>query len=546
VARSPLMDTLRRAYRISRLSRSQGVAPAEAIGLFNEHLSRRRLLKGALAVAATAAAPTLLPPARRAAAAGAAPVLIVGGGLAGLTAAYRLHQAGVPVTVIEARDRVGGRLLSLRNALGTGLTVELGGEFIDTEHETMLGLATDPQLGLQVVDLIEAQQGLTDETYYFNGGPVPLTQIIKGFAPVAERIECDLARVGELPDYKTHNPAAVELDHLSISEYLARIPTTSAVRDLVSVAYTIEYGLDADEQSCFNLLSLIGTDRGTFETFGSSDERFSIEGGNDRLPQQLAAKLGDRVESGTVLDAVYELPDGRYRVSLQPRGRGITDRTYERIVLAIPFSILRQMRLDVDLPAPMRLAIQTLGYGTNTKLLTAYAEAVWRTRYDATAAVFTDTGFQNTWEASTQRQDPGPAIVTDFTGGQHGVAITVGPPEVHAAELVQQLDQVFPGVAEVRQKQAVRTNWIADQFSLGSYPCYRVGQWTRLRGTEGEQVGNLYFAGDHTSLDYQGYMEGAAQSGEAAARAILQDLGVEATARGVSVRAASQKPHLRL
>jgi monoamine oxidase len=246
----------------------------------------------------------------------------------------------------------------------------------------------------------------------------------------------------------------------------------------------------------------------------------------------LAQRLGERLETGTVLEAIRGMPDGRYRVSLRVRGGRSVERTDERVLLTLPFSVLREIRLEVELPPAKWRAIQTLGYGTNAKLLTAYTEAVWRTRYHARAETYTDLGFQNTWKASAQRRVPGPAVVTNFTGGHHGLAIAFGPPEPQADVLVHALDRVFPGVAQVRRGPAVRTNWIADPFSRGSYACYLVGQWTRVRGAEGERVGNLYFAGEHTSLDYQGYMEGACESGEAAASAILDDLGIQPLAVG--------------
>jgi monoamine oxidase len=111
---------------------------------------------------------------------------VVGAGLAGLTAAYRLKQAGVPVDVIEARYQVGGRVRSLPNAAGTQLTAELGGEFIDTDHTTLLRLAKE--LGLKIVDLLAADKGLIKDTYFFDGRKVPLEEIINDFVLLPSRL----------------------------------------------------------------------------------------------------------------------------------------------------------------------------------------------------------------------------------------------------------------------------------------------------------------------------------------------------------------------
>jgi monoamine oxidase len=449
---------------------------------------------------------------------------VVGAGLAGLTAAYRLKQAGVPVDVIEARYQVGGRVRSLPNAAGTQLTAELGGEFIDTDHTTLLRLAKE--LGLKIVDLLAADKGLIKDTYFFDGRKVPLEEIINDFVPVAEQIDADLVAIENFESYAVFDEATAKLDKVSIAEYLDRIDTTPTIRELLKVAYTIEYGREAEEQSCLNLIYLIGTEPGEFEIFGSSDERFYIDGGNNQVPRRLAQLLGDSVETGTVLESIRSLSDGRYRVTLRS-GNTSRFRTYERILLTLPFSVLRSISLQVNLPPTKRLAIKQLGYGTNSKLITSYTEKLWRTRYKSTANVYTDLGFQNTWETSQSRYTPGAGLITNYTGGRQGITLGTATPEVQAQRLIPQLEKIFPGISAKRLPgKAVRAYWTGELYSRGSYACYLPGQWTQFYGVEGERVGNLFFAGEHCSLEYQGYMEGACETGETAALEILEDLGL--------------------
>ena len=230
MARSPLINTLRQAYRVAQISRKRGIPQAEVIGILNERISRRRLLQGSLAVAATAAATTLRRDGHRAVAnPGISPILVVGAGIAGLTAAYRLKQAGVPVDIIEARNRVGGRIRSLPKAAGTQIVADLGGEFIDTDHTCLRRLATE--LGFSLVDLLAAQRGLVEDTYFFEGLRVPLEKIISDFAPVAQQIDTDLNAIEN-----TENREA-ELDRISITEYLEGIRTTQTIKQLIQVAY---------------------------------------------------------------------------------------------------------------------------------------------------------------------------------------------------------------------------------------------------------------------------------------------------------------------
>ncbi|MBW4546282.1 MAG: FAD-dependent oxidoreductase [Symplocastrum torsivum CPER-KK1] len=454
-------------------------------------------------------------------------VLVVGAGIAGLTAAYRLKQAGVPVDIIEARNQVGGRIRSLPKAAGTQITAELGGEFIDTDHTCLRGLAEE--LGFNIVDLLAAEQGLIQETYFFGGRKVPIEEIINDFAPVAEQIDADLVAIENFESYATPDPATAALDNLSITEYLERIPTTTTMRQIIQVAYTGEYGREAEEQSCLNLIYLIGTESGEFEIYGTSDERYYIAGGNDQVPRRLGELLANSLRTETVLESLSRSPDGRYQVAL--RSGGTSDRTYERILLTLPFSVLRSIPLNVTLPPAKRLAIDTLGYGTNTKLITGYTGKVWRSRYNSTANVYTNLGFQNTWETSQSRFTRGNGLITNFTGGQQGITLGTATPEFHVQRLMPQLEQIFPGISATQlQGKAVRAYWLGELYSRGSYSCYLVGQWTQMYGVEGERVGNLFFAGEHCSLEYQGYMEGGCETGEAAAAEILEDLGLQAHA----------------
>jgi monoamine oxidase len=542
MAKSALMTTLRHAYRIAQKSIQTGIPSSELIDMLSDRasenpLSRRRLIQSGLAAAGAIAASTFTRDQHPAIAqaTGRSPILIVGGGLAGLTAAYRLRQAGVRTDIVEATNRPGGRIRTLPKTAGTTIPSELGGEFINTSHVSLISLATE--LGLKAVDVKEVQQKLVENIFYFQGRRVPLTQLITDFAPLAQKISADLAAIGDNISYKSANEAAEKLDNTSLAEYLDNAETSTIIRQLIRIAYTGEFGLDAEEQSCLNMLFLIGTEANNFSIFGNSDERYQIEGGNEQITQGLAKYLSDSMETATVLEAVNTLSDGRYRVSLRS-GQSAFDRTYERILFTIPFTTLRQVTLNVNLPREKIFAINKLGYGTNSKLITAYQKRIWREVYLSTASVFSDLGFQNTWE-STPFAPSGNALVTQFLGGRQGLALGSGTPEDQAQKFLSQFDKVFPGVTNARIGKAVRAFWPGERFFQGSYACYLVGQWTRMYGVEGERADNLFFAGDHTSLDNQGYMEGACETGERAAVEILQDLGLSSPAQKLAQRRAA-------
>jgi monoamine oxidase len=523
MARTALMRLIRRAYQSRYATQIQPAAqmPLPEAAEQLSSISRRQLLSGLVTVGIAGVTPKLaVPPLSQS----LAPerVLIVGAGIAGLTAAYRLQQAGVPVDLIEASHRVGGRLVSLTNFPGSFGTVELGGEFIDSRHTHVRALATE--LGLELADLRAADIGLEREILYFQGQQVSETNVIEEFAPLAQRIENDLKTLSTRDiTYRDPSPQARELDRMSLAEYLAAAPISPLINQLVRVAYITEFGRDAESQSCLNMLFLIGSEVGKWSTYGLSDERYHVVGGNDQIPKQLAARLNQCIQFGTQLESIRLTPAGRYRVSLRQDGRSL-ERVYERVLLTVPFSVLRQVELAADLPPIKQKAIAELGYGTSSKLAVPYRERLWRTRYGCTISIYTDLDFQNTWESA--RYAPGPGgWVTDLRGGEQGIRLGQGDPEMQANQLSRDLEQIFPGIEQISRGRALRSIWAAEPHALGSYSCYFPGQWTTIGGAEAERVGNLWFAGEHCSLGSQGYMNGACETAEVAAQSILADLG---------------------
>lgn len=553
--RTPLLAAVARAFRVARRSDRSGVPPQELLerALEERRLSRRGFLTTTAGVGAALAAGSVLSVGAREAGGpdrrgserrkfertdsgrgDGPPVLVVGAGIAGLTASYRLMQAGVPVRVCEAQTRVGGRMWSLRDRFADGQVVELGGELIDTGHTHIRALADELEIRLD--DLAQEDPELS-ETWWFGGRRRTTAEVVEAFRAVSPRIEASLATLGG-DGWVTHaEPNGGErLDRQSIAEWLDGAEVDGWFRDLLDVAYTTEYGLEIDQQSALNLLLLIDPNPEPFRIFGDSDERFHVHEGNDAIPRELAARLGDRIELEQVLEAISRTPDGRYRCSFLS-GRTSREILAEQVILTLPFSVLCKVRMDVELPLVQRRAIDDLGYGTNAKLMVGFSERVWRTRHGSDGSVVSDLPFQLTWE--TSRGQAGSAgVLTNFTGGKHGRRLGRGTAGSQADRLVGDLDRVFPGIAAARERmEQVRFHWPSFRWSRGSYACYRPGQWTAFGGEEGRAVDGLHFAGEHTSQDAQGYMEGGCESGERAAREVLEARGVRAR-RGSRTRAA--------
>ena len=524
MARTPLFRTLRRSFRLARVADRSRRPLDDVIGqaAAGPAMSRREFL------AATGAAAAALP------LAGCASlplvggrrtppqVIVVGAGLAGLTAAWRLRQAGVEPLVVEAQDRVGGRCYSLRGHYPDGQVAELGGELIDTGHTRIQGLAEE--FGIELEDLGLDAPGLDDQIWHFEGQRYTERQVIEAFRPIAARIVADLASIGGDGDVSYRTPLGAErLDGLTIDQWLDAAGADGWFRTLLEVAYTTEYGLETTEQSALNLLLLISPDLDSFRIFGESDERFHVRGGNDRIVQALASRVRRQIQMATVLEAVRLRGDGQIELSVREGTKAAT-LAAPHVILAVPFTLLREVHLDLELPPAKRRAIAQLGYGTNAKLMMGFDERVWRTGSNSNGSVLTDLPFQCTWETSRGQQGPS-GILTNFTGGNQGVAVGEQQAAEQALRIIGELEQVFPRLANARESALdVRFHWPSHRWTKGSYACYRPGQWTTIHGAEAERAGNLLFAGEHCSSEAQGFLEGAVETGEAAAREVLADL----------------------
>ncbi len=537
MARTGLFAHLRRLLAASAAAQRTGRSPAEVLAARRARAAaagptRRQFL------GTTAGAAALLPLAGVGCgdntAVSGARVAVIGGGVAGLHCAVRLAEAGIDVTVYEASGRTGGRMFSGRDLFPDDQICELGGELIDTGHSVIRGLAED--LGLTLDNLPEATAGLRADTFHFDGGVIADEELVAAFTPLAATMATTVT-TAEADDAEFER-----VDAMSIPAWLedeAGLASTSLIRRILEVAYNIEYGLEADEQSVFNMLYLIDYETpDPFRIFGDSDEVFHIHEGNDRVPAGLAEQLGDdRIRLEHALTRVAVNADGSYALTFETAD-GDLDVEADHVVFALPFTRLRDVDLaDAQLPTEKRRAIDELGYGTNSKLMLGFTSRPWADPGGASGSLFTDVGaLQSTWDTS-RGQAGASGILTVYNGGDRGVAVGEGTAEQRATESLAWLEQVWAGsTAAYRADSAVRQHWPTHPFTLGSYACYRPTQW-EFWSTEGTRVGNLHFCGEHTSLDFQGYMEGGAETGLLVAMEILGDLGVEPSARAIELAA---------
>ncbi|HUZ88057.1 MAG TPA: NAD(P)/FAD-dependent oxidoreductase [Candidatus Baltobacterales bacterium] len=508
--------------------------------------TRRDFLKAAGATVGAVAVSSGIPVFARA---GSAPRIgIMGAGIAGLNAALTLQDKGLASTVFEASDRIGGRMHSLMSGYwSNSQTSEWCGELIDSNHKTIKSLAQ--RFNLPLVDLIAAQPAGSEDTYYVHGHYYTWEQAVNDFGAITQTLKDQLHAAPFPTLYNSFTSFGQYLDNLSGYDWIEKyVPGghASDFGELLDSAYNQEYGLDMTEQSSLNILYLLAYQptkqaAGGFAWYGVSDERYHILGGNQQLPQAIASYIQSATPQCTVLTqwrmtAIAVNKDGSITCSFSTPS-GSAQQTFDEVILTMPFGVLRGLDYSGAKFDPLKkTAITQLGYGTNTKMNLQFNSRFW----NSTGAwpgvsdgnIYTDLPFENAWDA-TRGQAGSTGIVVLFTGGSIGAQVKLPQPYLTtgqsqtALHYVQQylanLETVWPGAtAHWNGEATVSTPW-SDPNLLGSYACWTTGQYTGFSGYERARQGNIHFAGEHCSINFQGFMEGGAEEGERAADEIIGD-----------------------
>ena len=544
MAKTRLFSRVQRLFQDQRAARARGLSIAGLAELRARQAAREPELdpkrRALLASASALAAATLLPRPLRAHSGPEPRIAIIGAGIAGLNCALELADRGIRATLYEASNRAGGRMFSNRSGWDDDQVSEWGGEFIDTGHATMRRLAR--RFGLKLDDVNAAVPADATDTFFFDGA-----LLLARARPMAtsrriyDAVQADLEAAPFPTTFDAFTPAAQALDRMSVYDWIeSRVPGGHGSRlgQLLDVAYAIEYAADTADQSALNILYLLGfqpDETGqTLSLFGESDERFHIRGGNDRLPRAIADHLGEgAIRFGMQLERIKRASDETYELAFQSDGRGREVRA-DIVVLAIPFAVLR--RLDYSragFDGLKQRAIQQLGRGHSGKLQLQFRSRLWNQPGPwgvSTGGSDVDTGYQEGWDV-TRAQAGASGILDFFSGGSVTDAMLTNRAfatesnhlvVADARRTLGQAEPVFPGLTGEWNGKATQSLWHLNPLAQLSYSYYRVGQYTSFGGYEKARQGGVLFCGEHTSTDFQGFMEGGASEGKRAARQVAK------------------------
>jgi monoamine oxidase len=521
MARTPLARKLGDAASVVSQASARGCSVEEVLDERSGALRRRELLLGGVGLTAAAMLSGRL---SRAVAASSPRIAVVGGGLAGLTCAYRLKQAGYLANVYEGSDRLGGRCWTRRGDFTEGQIAEHGGELIDQGHTQTRQLVQE--LGLNLDNLLAAEVNGSDPFYYFDGQPYSFAQATEDLKGIWQQLHKDVSAASYPTLYIQSTQRGRELDAMSIADWInAYVPggLKSKLGQLLDVAYNIEYGAETSVQSSLNMLYLLGySGQGQLRIFGPSNEKYHVRGGNDQIPTLLANALQGQIITGSALVAIKRNSDASYKLTFQS-GSAASSVTADHVVLALPFSMLRSVDYSkAGFSQVKSTAIQELGMGTNSKLHLQFKSRFWNTLGNQ-GDTYADTGYQTTWDVT--RAQPGTSgILVDYTGGNIGASFGSGTPTERATKFLAQIEPVLPGITSHWNGKATVDFWSGYPWTKGSYSYWKVGQYTKFSGAERQPEGACHFAGEHTSIDFQGYLNGAVESGERATSEILAAL----------------------
>jgi monoamine oxidase len=468
-------------------------------------VNRRRFLQQAARTAPFAAIALRAAGAR---AIDANPTVIVGAGLAGLRVADLLRKAGLPVVVLEAQGRAGGRVLTVRAPFDEGLHAEAGAIRIAGAHRAVLRAVRRHRLPLMpfepsgsTVTAIDKRPATTVEDQ--RGWALELKPDERGLAPSAllERY------VGRLPaDLLNAAPAASlsrwqAFDRVTWPEWLA---SRGASRDAVKL---MTVGGDPAQVSALYVIR-------QYAMLRHSRQRYKIAGGMDRLPIAMATALGDIVHYNAPVVRVERRSSG-FRVDYR-EGPAVRSTIAARVVFAVPAGTMRQIEVRPGLSAGKQRAFDQLSYYPVVRFMLQSRQRFWQTA-GLSGSARTDRATE-TWDATYDRQ-LSRGILGVSTGGVLEGAVQGMTREASVAFGVDLAADAFPAIRSEFEKGAVY-RWSTDPWARGAFALYRPGQMTELLPALAASEDGMHFAGEHTS-PWTGWMEGALESGERAAREVL-------------------------
>ncbi|HVS71793.1 MAG TPA: FAD-dependent oxidoreductase [Phycisphaerae bacterium] len=432
-------------------------------------------------------------------------ILIIGAGFAGLACAHELHAAGFDVTLLEARNRLGGRVLSFDDMV-PGKIVEGGGELIGDNHLTWHAYAQKFKLSFRQIpeDDSLAQPVLLDGRKLDNAAAKKLLDDLS-----AALNTLNAAAKAVNPERPWDTPNAAALDARTMADWLNELSAERDTKRLLRAEWEANNGVPFEKQSYLAFLAMVAG--GGYEKFWTDSETCRCAQGNQTLAKKFAAALGNRIRLGEPVASVIG-STGRMIVF----GASNTQYQADLVVLAAPPSTWDRIRFVPGLPPELRPQM-----GPDIKYLAQVKRPYW---LDArlSADSLTDSDLSMTWNATEGQEKPNPgAVLTSFSGGPAAQHLRAMQPLDRDAFYHAQLEKLYPGFAQNFLSSRFM-DWPSDMWTNAGYSFPAPRQITAIGQKLYTGLPGIQFCGEHTSYAFPGYMEGALSSGAQLAKRITQ------------------------
>ncbi len=430
-------------------------------------------------------------------------IVIVGAGFAGLACGYELKAAGYDVTLIDARTRVGGRVLSFNKSFSEfvpGKNVEGGAELIGSNHPTWVAYAD--KFGLEFLDVTEDEE--LSAPVILGGKRLSDEEAEELYKEIEEACHSMNDAAREInADEPWKSKDAESLDKKNLQQWIDGLAVGDLGKKGLSLTLSADNGVEASRQSYLGNLAMIKG--GGLEKFWSDSEVYRCKGGNEQLAHKLAEQIGaDRIVLGLPVTEITQKGTGMIVSCKDGRTLECDD-----VVLAVAPTVWNRIKVAI----PGGLAPQM---GSNVKYLSRVKKAFWLDGKLSPWAL-TDEFVSMTWDATDQQGEEGEMCLTCFSGGAASDKARSFEPPARKEAYAAALESLYPGFNE-NFVESRFMDWPGDQWVKASYSFPAPGQVTAHGPTLRNGLGKLHFAGEHCCYQFVGFMEGALHSGVSLAK----------------------------
>lgn len=420
-------------------------------------------------------------------------VIIIGAGFAGMAAAYALHKKNIEFIILEARNRIGGRVFSHNIDPGENLVIELGAEWVGNSHTRIQELCREFHLPLENNQfdthlIYKGRYYRQKEWDYSDGWKEKFQSILDNYEKLTQQDKLRLDKMDWWRFLVNNGCQGMDLD---LRELLDSTDFGESIRHVSAFAALAEYA----------------------ESSEKNEMDLKIKGGNSRLAHAIAEKIGrEKIKTGHTVHRISQQQKGGVKVYTTDGQTFSAD----RIICTIATFAAKKIKWEPGLPLEQVNAMNELQYARINKNPLLFRERFWK---DESFDMITDQSPHYFYHA-TKNQPSAKGVLISYTIGDKA-AVVANQAEEWRTEMIRQT--LEPHFGNLTEKLESQTNyyWGNDEYSFGAYALYGVNQWFRVRPILAKPHIHTHFAGEHLA-DWQGFMEGAINTGEEAARKVIE------------------------